>query len=261
MATVLASEEEPPDLYVVGLQEIVDLNATNLVVDHNATEAWQEHIEATFRHHYPKTQFTLLCSRHLVGIALLVWVKRDLRDMVQDLQSDTAGVGIMGVGGNKGGVAVRMRLFDSTVCFVNTHLAAHQNNVQGRNSDFHNVCKKLQFSVRSSSSSSSSSTQGGEEGKPSTIGIFAHDFVFWIGDLNYRLNVTDLGFEEVFRRLESEGWRNLLQYDQLALEKAKGNAFTRFVEAEIDFPPSYKYQVGTQLYERRPDKKQRYPAW
>lgn len=34
-----------------------------------------------------------------------------------------------------------------------------------------------------------------------------------------------------------------------------------FEEGPLTFKPTYKYQPGTDLYEQRPDKKLRAPAW
>ena len=38
-----------------------------------------------------------------------------------------------------------MKVYDSTLCFVCGHLAAHQENVAGRNADFSNIISKLEF--------------------------------------------------------------------------------------------------------------------
>lgn len=40
---------------------------------------------------------------------------------------------------------IRFQLYDSSICIVNAHLAAHKNNVQGRNSDFHAICNRIKF--------------------------------------------------------------------------------------------------------------------
>ena len=53
----------------------------------------------------------------------------------------------------------------------------------------------------------------------------------------------------------------LLSLDQLNLERAKGTVFQGFVEGPITFPPTYKFQQGTDIYERRKEKKLRAPAW
>jgi hypothetical protein len=124
----------------------------------------------------------------MVGLSLSLYVKRSLEKVVTgdtfvftcqiiikvtsschcyviDVRVSTCGVGIGGVMGNKGAVAVRFSIFDSSVCILNSHLAAHQKNVKGnmihviciisslhhfiillsigRNSDFHNICKRL----------------------------------------------------------------------------------------------------------------------
>jgi len=48
--------------------------------------------------------------------------------------------------GNKGGVAVRLRVHDSHFCFINSHLAAGSEELERRNSDFKDISKKLLFS-------------------------------------------------------------------------------------------------------------------
>ena len=45
---------------------------------------------------------------------------------VENLRSTSLGIGVGGVGGNKGAVAVRFDLAKSSFCFVNVHLAAGQ---------------------------------------------------------------------------------------------------------------------------------------
>lgn len=49
--------------------------------------------------------------------------------------------------GNKGGVAVRLRIHDTYFTFVNSHLAAFANQVERRNQDFADLCRRLQFPV------------------------------------------------------------------------------------------------------------------
>ena len=51
-----------------------------------------------------------------------------------------------------------------------------QRNVKGRNDDFHKIFNNLKFNI-------SNKTE---------IGLLDHDFIFWMGDLNYRLNLEDL---------------------------------------------------------------------
>ena len=87
---------------------MVDLNATNVMVDSGATkraEIWEELIAATLNERQPD-QYKLLISKHLVGILLCVFARVDIAPHVQDLVGNTAATGILGVVGNKGGAAV-----------------------------------------------------------------------------------------------------------------------------------------------------------
>jgi len=128
------------DIYAIGFQEIVDLNAGNLLVDHSAAKPWEDKIERTL-----KQQYILVESKHLVGLSLCVYVRRALFPEVAEVSAETVGVGIMGVGGNKGAVGIRFNLYNSSLCFINSHLAAHQHNSAGRNSDYQNICARLAF--------------------------------------------------------------------------------------------------------------------
>jgi len=90
--------------------------------------------------------------------------------------------------------------------------------------------------------------------------ILDHEFVFWFGDLNYRID-DFVPKEEVFKLIEAKNLSYLRQYDQLNIERANGIVFQGFVEEELNFFPTYKFQPGTDLYEQRPEKKLRAPAF
>ncbi len=130
---------------------------------------------------------------------------------------------------------------------MNSHLAAHQHNSAGRNADYLAICARMSFADSKSKLKGARST------------IFEHDDLFWLGDLNYRISIPDIF--DVYKFIEKNDWNSLLAQDQLLIEKSKGNAFKHFQEGVIAFAPTYKYQPGTNLYERREDKKKRAPAY
>ena len=81
----------------------------------------------------------------LVGVFLCVFMRKSLRERLQegidctgiDVKDDLSLVFGSTLRLNKGGAAIRFKLMDSTICFVCSHLAAHRENVAGRNADFH----------------------------------------------------------------------------------------------------------------------------
>lgn len=262
--------EYAPDVVAVGFQEIVDLNAVNVAMDSKTqqrSQFWIERLSSTLNaskntRNDPNRAYHLLMQRPLVGLLIAVFVKAPHRDRVRYVQSSALGVGVMGVMGNKGGVSIRMQFYDSTLCFVCTHLAAHRENVAGRNADFANVFNKTIFEIGEEATREAiyAGSMSHWEIGSSTVGIVDHDIIIWLGDLNYRID-EGLTTEQVLHASEKRIFNEIRKLDQLNIERAQGRAFDGFEEGFINFPPTYKYQPGTDMYEQRPDKKLRAPAW
>ena len=263
--------EYAPDIVAVGFQEIVDLNAVNVAVDNKTqqrSQYWVDRLRATLNSPNrtqgdpQKRGYALLMQKSMVGLLICVFVKAPHRTRVKYVSSDTIGVGVMGMMGNKGGVAIRIQFYDSTLCFVNSHLAAHRENVAGRNADYVNVLGKINFDIGEDAvrevirNGSMSQWASGS----TLVGIADHDLVFWIGDLNYRIDES-LPTEKVLELSEKKALDELRPLDQLNIERKEGRAFQGFEEGTINFAPTYKYQPGTDVFEQRPEKKLRAPAW
>jgi hypothetical protein len=138
--------------------------------------------------------------------------------------------------GNKGAIAIRLEYGANSICFITAHLAAGHTNAEQRNVDYYTIDHGLHFPHRRS--------------------ISDHDLVFWAGDNNYRINLAN---DEVRRLIAEQRWDTLYENDQLNLSMLAGETFRYYNEGTIDFPPTYKFDNGTDLYDTT--EKQRIPAW
>ncbi|XP_036079096.1 synaptojanin-2 isoform X4 [Rousettus aegyptiacus] len=224
----------PADIFAVGFEEMVELSAGNIV---NASttnrKVWGEQLQkAISRSH----RYILLTSAQLVGVCLYIFVRPYHVPFIRDVAIDTVKTGMGGKAGNKGAVGIRFQFHTSSFCFVCSHLTAGQSQVKERNEDYREITQKLSF--------------------PTGKNIFSHDYVFWCGDFNYRIDLT---YEEVFYFVKRQDWKKLLEFDQLQLQKSNGKIFKDFHEGSINFGPTYKYDVGSAAYDT--SDKCRTPAW
>ena len=228
------------------------------------SEFWQEKISSCLRS--SGSSYTFVTSKFLVGLLVCVFAADTIAPHVQNVRAFSAGVGMMGVMGNKGGVSVRMVVYDSPITFVCSHLAAHRENVTGRNSDVRNIIEKTVFDADSRVTMSweltapSRPKYGSLLKESSQYGIMDSDIIFWLGDLNYRIDES-VSTDDVFAKIAAGDIAFLREKDQLNIERAKGSCFDGFNEGVLDFLPTYKYQSGTEVYETRAEKKLRAPAW
>ncbi|XP_067398580.1 synaptojanin-2 isoform X1 [Emydura macquarii macquarii] len=227
-------ESCPPDLFAVGFEEMVELNAGNIVNTSTTNrKMWGEQLQkAVSRTH----RYILLTSAQLVGVCLFIFVRPYHIPFIRDVAIDTVKTGMGGKAGNKGAVGIRFQFHSTSFCFICSHLTAGQSQVKERNEDYKEITQKLSF--------------------PMGRNVFSHDYVFWCGDFNYRIDLT---YEEVFYFLKRQDWKRLLEFDQLQQQKSNGKIFKDFHEGTINFGPTYKYDVGSEAYDT--SDKCRTPAW
>lgn len=265
-----------PDMYVLGFQELDLTKDAYIYANSNLERQWLLKIEQTIgTRNYFKVK-----SVRLAGIMLCIYVKSSRMKYIKDVNFATVGTGLMNQFGNKGGACVSMQIQDTSICIISSHLAAQMDNVNRRNQDYQNIMHRM--------------FKDNINGRPLRMdeydtarSISSHDVILWLGDLNYRIYADKMSNDEFLSRLsnvsatdnqnsnenskEGENTDNQINLqeeaymqivnraDQLMVEKNKGNIFENFIEGAISFPPTYKYDIGTDTFDT--SEKARQPAW
>lgn len=58
----------------------------------------------------------------LVGIWLVIFIEDEWKSAVRGVQKDLVRTGMNGKLGNKGAAIIRLKVYESTICFTNVHL-------------------------------------------------------------------------------------------------------------------------------------------
>ncbi|KIM82825.1 hypothetical protein PILCRDRAFT_457561 [Piloderma croceum F 1598] len=268
-ATTLSSSstlvaDDDPDVLVLGFQEL-DLSTEALLYSTGTTreDAWCMAVFAGLGE--KGVWYEKLVSKQLVGMLLLVIVKKSITACFRDIKMTAAGAGIMGLMGNKGGTAIRLTLTPpgtpnspnpspTVLTFVNTHLAAFDEMADKRNADFHDLGTKLKFNT------GSTYDVDGNGNFPSPLSIYESDVLIWMVHLNYRVDLQDADVRGLLVSDIGDNVQTLLKYDQLKNAQRDHRAFDNFVEHPISHIPTYRFSAGVLTDDMGFDRKRK-PAW
>ncbi|CAI5524223.1 unnamed protein product [Closterium sp. Naga37s-1] len=101
-------------------------------------EDWVAAIKAHFAPHYKVVKGTTRGQMRLVVLVLETSQKA-----ITDVTATSEATGIGHVIANKGAVSVSLKFWDTSFCFVNSHLAAHEGHCMTRNDNYREVMRNM----------------------------------------------------------------------------------------------------------------------
>jgi len=254
-------DETVPDIYIFGLQEISLTEGSNLMFRKDLIRtrnksvsddeiAWTDAMLKVLNK--KGADYVRVDSLRLFSTVLMIFAKKNVNAMMSENLSTVVPTGdfkfrgipiIMEKFPNKGGVVIRLKILETTLCIVTAHFAPHQELTDDRHEDYKQICKRGFKSVNKDLLR----LMGIPKQK-----ILAHDCVIWLGDLNYRIDLENEKIRSLANAKQAKGIEKLLSADQLISGMAEKKVFKHFREHPIAFGPTYKFDPGTDTFDTSP---------
>ncbi|EFC50310.1 predicted protein [Naegleria gruberi] len=245
-------------IYCFATQECERSIGTSVIIESKAK--WEKTLNSIMGDSYIQLE-----SCTLVAIHLIIFVRKELLTQISNVRTCSVPTGLYNQIGNKGGVSISFKLGKRKFVFINNHLPAHQENVKERNESVKRIIDSIDYEGKIQQQPSKTKVNPAVSQSNFTLFKRAdrpdilkkNNFVFYMGDLNYRINGNRKVVDKV---LKMNDLKVLQLNDQLILERKKGTVdLKHFSEGEIIFPPTYKFEKNSNQYDL--SKKQRIPAW
>ena len=245
------------DFYFIVLEEL-DMNAKEFFRGRRFTDKTKsvfENLQFAFSK-LAKSKYSLIDLSQLGGICMIGFMHKRMEKRVSDIRTGCENVGNLDLA-NKGGIAISFTIDGTSVCVVGSHLAAHQQYWERRNQDFQEIFNNIKLTpmtIMTQSLNCEISEKAKEAFCDRKMMRKEHfkrikdcDIVFWMGDLNYRIDED----EEIVRKKIEDGtcYELVPTKDQLAKQRANGIPIvSEFHESEIKFMPTFKFHPNTDNY-------------
>ncbi|KAH8859505.1 Inositol polyphosphate 5-phosphatase E [Schistosoma japonicum] len=182
-------------------------------------------------------------------LALMIFLNRDLIWYTSVPQS--VGVTTSAAVRTKGAVAICFILFGTSLLFLSAHFKASHSNCERRVQDYLEVVNNINLPKVGFNKGYKY-----EESNP----LDRFDVVFWAGDLNFRIQRPRHLVENVINgKYKHKTFEALLCADELLNAQSQGTVFQNFDEGRICFPPTYKFDINSDVYDS--SEKQRVPSY
>jgi len=260
-------DRELPDLLVLCLEEIAPIAQSFLGGSH-LTPYTTRFIKAVKQASKQSAYYRVISVPNVGLTTMLFFAKGDITARIKGAETAGVGVGRWEMG-NKGAVGIRFGVaFQShaqpvELTFIAAHLAAGASEVERRNLDWKNIVRGLVFQPLNKERQAVSgegeeelllaSESQSESTKPPSTVYKGSSAVFIAGDLNYRTSDVEpqKGDVEAFPQPcsdhnDSRHWSKLRLKDQLDRERSARRTLHHLDEAQINFPPTYKYDIARQ---------------
>ncbi|XP_051892887.1 phosphatidylinositol polyphosphate 5-phosphatase type IV isoform X2 [Pristis pectinata] len=213
------------DLYVIGTQEGIP--------DKREWEIRLQEILGPY--------FVLLYSAVHGVLQLSMFIRRDLIWFCSEVEQATVTTRIISQIKTKGAVGISFTFFGTSFLFISSHFTSGPGKVYERMLDYNKTIEALALPRIVPDTNVYRSD-------PNDV-TTRFDNVFWFGDFNFRLDVKRAVIDELLHSSTKDNLCSILHYDELTKKLQEGSVFKGFKEAEINFPPTYKFDIGCDVYD------------
>jgi len=215
------------DALFITLQEI-DFGAKAVVIGSSEiTERWTKIIRKSF---YQSNQsFALVFDKSLGGVYSALFVRPEISVYFSFESPTSHRLGAGGLMANKSAVLVPVYIAEMSMVIIAAHLDPHMKGNDNRIEQLRWLLSQVEDD---------------------------YDYIVIIGDLNFRL---DMKYEDAVNKAFAGNFQYLLEHDQLKYLFNTQPFMEGFFEGEIQFPPTYRYDIGYDIFDTSP--KKRVPAY
>ena len=188
--------EEIPTFLIIGLQEIVKLNTSNIIFDANKSSSylWETKITEKLLQNY---NYTLQYRENMVGVLFLIFVKSSELKNIKNMKKSIIKAGFMKALGNKGYIIYEFKYKGKTFSFGTGHLTAGENDK--------NYKERTNLLIEFLNHKCDKNSNKFHES----------DFYFLFGDMNFRVKSDKKEFLDTYEKVKDMNLKNMVNDDSV----------------------------------------------